>query len=148
MGGFAPVSHEKPYGLIDNVFHLPEEMTLNELLPYLRRLYTLIAKDRIIPKVWQTAERMGISISAAKINSAKTRWGSCSAQKSINLSRNLIAADPKLIEYVIVHELCHTAHMDHSAEFWEMVSRYIPDYKERREALKEVQAVLSEFGLE
>ena len=66
----------------------------------------------------------------------------------INLSWKLVAADISLIDYVIVHELCHTRQMNHSEAFWENVRMVIPDYKERREALKDVQKVLSEFGLD
>ncbi|MGN1106530.1 MAG: M48 family metallopeptidase [Huintestinicola sp.] len=148
FGRLTPVSHEKPYGYIDGSIHLPENMTLEALMPYLRKLYAAIAKETLIPRTYAAAERMGITITAVRINSAKTRWGSCSAQKSINLSRMLIAADPQLIDYVIVHELCHTVHMDHSPAFWQLVEKYIPDYKDRREGLKAVQKTISEYGLD
>lgn len=148
LGKLSPVSHQKPYGYIDGCIHLPENMTLEALLPYLRKLYGAIAKETLIPQTYSAAERMGFKITAVRINSAKTRWGSCSAQRTINLSRMLIAADPELIDYVIVHELCHTVHMDHSPEFWQLVGKYIPDFKERREALKDVQKLLSEYGLD
>lgn len=148
FGKLCPVSHEKPYGYIDGSFHLPENMTLEELLPYLRRLYGNIARETLLPRTYLAAERMGFTISSVRINSAKTRWGSCSAAKGINLSRMLIAADPKLIDYVIVHELCHTVHMDHSPQFWALAEKYIPDCKERREALKDVQKLLAEYGLD
>lgn len=148
LGKLSPVSHQKPYGYIDGCIHLPENMTLEALLPYLRKLYGAIAKETLIPRTYSAAERMGFKITAVRINSAKTRWGSCSAQRTINLSRMLIAADPELIDYVIVHELCHTVHMDHSPEFWQLVGKYIPDFKERREALKDVQKLLSEYGLD
>lgn len=148
LGKLSLVSHQKPYGYIDGCIHLPENMTLEALLPYLRKLYGAIAKETLIPRTYSAAERMGFKITAVRINSAKTRWGSCSAQRTINLSRMLIAADPELIDYVIVHELCHTVHMDHSPEFWQLVGKYIPDFKERREALKDVQKLLSEYGLD
>ena len=124
------------------------DWSAQELLPYLRRLYSTIAKGTLIARTRLTADRMGIEIADVKVNSAKTRWGSCSAQKVINLSWKLIAADISLIDYVIVHELCHTRQMNHSEAFWENVRMVIPDYKERREALKDVQKVLSEFGLD
>ncbi|MGN0637740.1 MAG: M48 family metallopeptidase [Huintestinicola sp.] len=148
FGKLSTVSHEKPYGYIGGCIHLPENMTLEALLPYLRKLYGAIAKETLVPRTYAAAERMGFEVTAVRINSAKTRWGSCSAQKSVNLSRMLIAADPELIDYVIVHELCHTVHMDHSPDFWALVGRYIPDFKERREALKAVQKTISEYGLD
>ena len=148
FGGMCPVDNVQPYGYTGGKFHLPEGVALEELLPYLRRLYSTIAKGTLIARTRLTADRMGIEIADVKVNSAKTRWGSCSAQKVINLSWKLVAADISLIDYVIVHELCHTRQMNHSEAVWENVRMVIPDYKERREALKDVQKVLSEFGLD
>lgn len=148
LGGMCPVDNEQPYGYTSGKFHLPEGVILEELIPYLRRLYCSIAKETLIPRTRLTADRMGLDIADVRINSAKTRWGSCSDKKVINLSWKLIAADPRLIDYVIVHELCHTRRMNHSAAFWADVEAYIPDYHERRAALKDVQRILAEYGLE
>lgn len=148
LGEMCPVCHEPPYGYTDGRFHLPENTPLEQLLPYLRKLYSGIAKDTLTARTNLLADRMGIKISAVRINSAKTRWGSCSAQKVINLSWKLIAADSRLIDYVIVHELCHTEQMNHSPAFWAKVEAVIPDYHERREALKDVQKILAEYGLD
>ncbi len=148
LGEMCPVAHTQPYGYTDGCFHLPEGFSLEALLPYLRRLYCSLAKDALISRTKLIADRMGIKISGVKINSAKTRWGSCSSEKTINLSWKLIAADTKLIDYVIIHELCHTLYMNHSPEFWDTVRAVVPDYTERREALKDVQRILSEYGFE
>jgi len=148
FGGMCPVDNNQPYGYTDGKFHLPEGVSLESLLPYLRRLYGSIAKGTLITRTRLTADRMGIEIADVKINSAKTRWGSCSSKKVINLSWKLIVADISLIDYVIVHELCHTRQMNHSEAFWENVRMVIPDYKERREALKDVQKLLFDFGLD
>ena len=147
FGRLCPVVNEKPYGYTDGVFYLPEGMTLESLVPYLHKLYTRIAKEALIPRVQTLSEQTGLMITAVKINSAKTRWGSCSAAKSVNLSHRLIAADPRLIDYVIIHELCHTVHMDHSHDFYRLVENFLPDYKEREKGLKEVSRMLTEYGL-
>lgn len=147
FGRLCPVVNEKPYGYTDGVFYLPEGMTLESLVPYLHKLYTRIAKETLIPRVQTLSEQTGLMITAVKINSAKTRWGSCSAAKSVNLSHRLIAADPRLIDYVIIHELCHTVHMDHSHDFYRLVENILPDYKEREKGLKEVSRMLTEYGL-
>lgn len=148
MGGECKVVNTQPYGYYDGLFHLPENMALEKILPYVRKLYASIAKDTLAARTRLLADRMGVQISSVKINSAKTRWGSCSARANINLSYKLIAADIKLIDYVIVHELCHVNQMNHSPEFWAKVEAVIPDYKQRREQLKEVQEILAQFGLE
>ena len=147
FGRLCPVVNEKPYGYTDGVFYLPEGMTLESLVPYLHKLYTRIAKEALVPRVQTLSEQTGLMITAVKINSAKTRWGSCSVAKSVNLSHRLIAADPKLIDYVIIHELCHTVHMDHSHDFYRLVENFLPDYKEREKGLKEVSRLLTEYGL-
>lgn len=147
FGRLCPVVNKKPYGYTDGVFYLPEGMTLESLVPYLHKLYTRIAKESLIPRVQTLSEQTGLMITAVKINSAKTRWGSCSAAKSVNLSHRLIAADPRLIDYVIIHELCHTVHMDHSHDFYRLVENFLPDYKEREKGLKEVSRMLTEYGL-
>ena len=73
------------------------------------------------------------------INSAKTRWGSCSGKNSINFSWRLIMADDYMIDYVVVHELMHIKVHNHSDRFWMHVAAVMPDYKERRLQLKEFQ---------
>lgn len=148
FGEMCPVINTQPYGYSDGCFHLPENTPLEQLLPYLRRLYLSIAKDTLTARTRLLADRMGAKIAGVKINSAKTRWGSCSSAKTINLSWKLVTAELRLIDYVIVHELCHTEHMDHSPAFWAMVGAVLPDYPERRDALKSVQRMLSEYGLD
>lgn len=147
FGRLCPVVNEKPYGYTDGVFYLPEGMNLESLVPYLHKLCTHIAKETLVPRVQTLSEQTGLEITAVKINSAKTRWGSCSAARSVNLSHRLIAADPKLIDYVIIHELCHTVHMDHSPDFYRLVESFLPDYREREKGLKEVSRLLTEYGL-
>lgn len=148
LGEMCPVDHCQPYGYSDGCFHLPENVSLEKLIPFLRRLYVGIARETLTARTQLIADRMKVEIAAVKVNSAKTRWGSCTSNGVINLSYKLIAANPPLIDYVIVHELCHISHMDHSTEFWEDVEAVIPDYRARREALKEVQKSLCEFGLD
>lgn len=148
LGEMYPVDNAQPYGCTDGCFHLPENMTLEELLPYLKKLYTAIAKNSLISRTYYLAQKLGIEITTVKINSARTRWGSCSSQRVINLSWKLILAAPPLIDYVIVHELCHTRHMDHSPAFWADVAQVIPDYLEKRDSLRSVQALIYEYSLE
>ena len=67
----------------------------------------------------------------------KGRWGSCSSTKELTFNWRLILAPPEIIDYVVVHELCHLKHMDHSPAYWRAVGNILPDYKARREWLKE-----------
>lgn len=67
----------------------------------------------------------------------KGRWGSCSSKGELTFNWRLIMAPPEIIDYVVVHELCHLKHMDHSPVYWKAVGSILPDYKARREWLKE-----------
>ena len=71
------------------------------------------------------------------IRDQKTRWGSCSGRGTLSFNWRLILAPPEILDYVVVHELCHLTHMNHSREFWDLVGSVIPDYKVRRKWLKE-----------
>ena len=71
------------------------------------------------------------------IREQKTRWGSCSSNGTLSFNVRLMLAPPAVLDYVVVHELCHIKHMNHSKEFWELVGSILPDYKERRKWLKE-----------
>lgn len=85
----------------------------------------------------ELAGKLGIQYNKLNISKAHKRWGSCSAKGNINFSYRLMMATPFVIDYVIVHELIHRIHMNHSKEFWEMVAQYIPDYKVAKRYLKD-----------
>ncbi len=71
------------------------------------------------------------------IRDQKTRWGSCSGKGNLSFNWRLILAPPEILDYVVVHELCHLTHLNHSKDFWNMVGNILPDYKIRRKWLKE-----------
>lgn len=79
---------------------------------------------RLLPnRTKQLAEKYGFTFSEVKIQSSKSRWGSCSSQKSINLSLYLMLLPSYLIDYVILHELCHTKEMNHGDKFWQWMDK-------------------------
>ena len=73
------------------------------------------------------------------IRNQKRRWGSCSTDGKIRLNWRLMMIEPSLIEYIVVHELAHLTHMNHSKDFWDLVSRVMPDVGQRRQRLREVE---------
>ena len=96
---------------------------------------------RVLPeRTKQLALKHGFTLSAVKIQSSKSRWGSCSERKSINLSYYLLLTPAHLVDYVILHELCHTIEMNHSHKFWNLMDK-VTDNKsdELKKQLKSFQ---------
>ena len=98
--------------------------------------YRQQARKIISERVNIYANGYGFQYQGIKITSAQTRWGSCSINGSLNFSWRLILAPLKQVDYVIVHELVHTIHHNHSERFWKKVEDLMPDYRERQKWLR------------
>ena len=94
------------------------------------------ARDILPGRVAHYAEWMGVTPTGIKITGAKTRFGSCSAKNSLCFSLYLMAYPDAAIDYVVVHELAHIRHKNHSPAFYAEVAKVMPDYRERRKLLK------------
>ena len=92
---------------------------------------------KIGKRVRHYCETMGVTVGYVTVKNQKTRWGSCSAKGNVNFNYQLAFLPEELLDYVVIHELAHRRHMDHSRTFWAEVEKYCPDYLERREQLKE-----------
>jgi len=127
----------------DEKFCVPQGLSNEEIKAACVKIYKKLAKQDLYERVQCFVDRVPVKPTAVKINSAKTRWGSCSAKKSLNFSWRLIMADDGVIDYVVVHELAHLIELNHSARFWAIVQSILPDYKERQKRLKTLQEKLS-----
>ena len=103
---------------------------------HLADFYHARAKEYLPGRLDELARRFGDSYRRLRITKARTRWGSCSSRGNINLSCYLMILPPDLIDYVIIHELCHLHHFDHSRAFWELVESRCADYRRKRDILR------------
>ena len=154
-------------------FYLSPNLSSEQLKCNCAQIYKMLAKRNLSERVKHFARIMNVTPTEVKVNSAKTRWGSCSRHKptakksnkfsalsmqqmvrnfqaaagvttyNLNFSWRLIMADDDVIDYVVVHELAHITEMNHSPRFWAIVEGVLPDYKERQARLKKLQEVLS-----
>lgn len=122
------------------IIYLPEENARERLVSWLKANAKRILTDVTERK----AQLMGVRIQSITISSAKTRWGSCSYDNKIRYSFRLLYVPQDVIEYVIVHELAHVKHKNHSKAFWKEVEKYEPDYKVKRKWL-EIHGALMEI---
>ncbi len=83
------------------------------------------------------ARIIGVDYGRITIRNQRTRWGSCSSKGNLNFNCLLMKTSQEIIDYVVVHELCHRKEMNHSAAFWKLVENVLPDYKERRTWLRD-----------
>ena len=95
------------------------------------------AKEYLPMRVDYWSGIMGLTPTGLKITSARTRFGSCSGKNSLCFSWRLMQYPPEAIDYVVVHELAHIRHHDHSPAFYALIERYMPDWRERMKLLKE-----------
>ncbi len=78
----------------------------------------------------------GIRHGAVSIRKQRTRWGSASTSGNLSFNFRIVYLPPELADYIVIHELCHLAHMNHSKQFWELVSRADPEWKKHRALLR------------
>ena len=94
-------------------------------------------KGVLIKRTAYYANKMNLSYGKITLKDQKTCWGSCSGNRNLNFNWKLLLMPPSILDYVVVHELAHLIHMNHSADFWAVVGSIVPDYKECRKWLKE-----------
>jgi len=92
---------------------------------------------RAIDKYWPSMEHWRKDAPRWRLRKMRSRWGSCSADGSIRFALKLSEVDPQLIEYVVLHELCHLKEMNHSPRFWYEVMSRMPDWQQRRARLRQ-----------
>lgn len=95
------------------------------------------ARNRLIPRLDEISRRTGLKHRRVLVRRQTTRWASCSVRGTISLNVKLLLLPPELVDYVLVHELCHLNHMNHSKRFWDLVRRHHPDCRTHDRHLRE-----------
>lgn len=126
------------------VIHKPENLFIND--DVIQRLLIKASRNALKKqtyilelKIHSIAKKLDYKFDSVTYKFMKSKWGSCNSNKIITLNYRLLDLPDDLIEYVLVHELVHLNHMNHSKNFWDELSSHLPDYKARKLELKRIQ---------
>jgi predicted metal-dependent hydrolase len=119
-----------------------ETPTGEQVRAALIHLYTQLAKQHFQQRVTHFAALYGLKVGQIRIREQRTRWGSCSSNGNLNFNWRLMQAPPAVVDYVVIHELCHLTHLNHSAQFWALVAARCPSYQADLAWLKQHGALL------
>lgn len=130
------VDHEMASGLRDRLQKL-RVLTQENILNCYDKYYKQMASDHIPKRVEHFSHLMNLHPTNIKYRKMKRRWGSCDSKKELTFNTNLLKLSHELIDYVIVHELAHIKHMNHSKRFHDLVKKYLSDSKELEKKIRE-----------
>ncbi len=112
------------------------EYRTQRIQQYLQNWYRNRAQERLTQKAERYAQQIGVSPSAVSVRNFRSRWGSCDKKGQVVFNWNIIKAPHAIADYVVIHELCHLIHPNHSKQFWKLVGLHDSTYPERRKWLK------------
>lgn len=95
------------------------------------------AREFLLPRLDEASRRLAMPYSAMRVRRQRSRWGSCSARGVISLNAKLLFLPSELVDHLLLHELCHTRHLNHSDAYWALVASLQPDYKRLEKALNQ-----------
>jgi len=134
------------YDSINRVMKIPR-LTIPQITLTLEKFYKSQARSYLSRRLNELASQTGYRVEKFRLSSARTRWGSCSAKGTISLNWRLILAPKSVVDYVIIHELSHLDHMNHSPAFWNRVRSHLPGYQGYRDWLKKNGKTLTLEGI-
>ena len=139
LGNLFPINVEQNGS--KELFFTGEEFIANSIEPdslslSIKKWYKNKFKEIALPRVAYFANKHNLMVNQVRIKNQKTMWGSCSYKNNINLNYLLLMAPMGVIDYVIVHELVHTIHRNHSTDFWDSVESIMPEFQEHKRWLK------------
>ena len=103
-----------------------------------------MAEQLLVPMAKNLAKQLNLQLSSVKLTRSHRFWGSLDRHKNMKLNYQLIVLPKELVQYVIIHELCHGVELNHSPKFWAEVKKYCPQYKKRKRELELYSFLLDE----
>jgi len=124
---------------VDNelIMIVPEEVSNDFISKMMVSFYKKLLKALINERIQYYQHHFELSPKNISIRNQKTRWGSCSSERNMSFNYRLLMAPLEVIDYIVVHEMCHMDHMNHSKSYWKRVSEVMPDYEIHEKWLKE-----------
>jgi predicted metal-dependent hydrolase len=136
------VPDQQPALILDGSFQLAKSAR-PQAVSVFEAWYKKHARTYLAERLEFFSRNYGFEMKRVRISSAHKRWGSCSAQGTLSFTWRLVKAPPEVIDYVVVHELCHLRELNHSRKFWALVESILPEYKISRMWLKQYGEKLS-----
>lgn len=132
---------DSPY-LTQDAIILNHTKSMNNLKSQIRAFYYRCFDDIIVKRVEKLANKWNFSYKSISIIASKSKWGMCDNNKNLYFNFKLLMLPPDVIDYVIIHELCHLKELNHSKIFWQLVQKYMPDYKHNQSMLKDANFLI------
>ncbi len=115
-----------------------ENLNFENCITELKEWLYFIAERELYYWLKKLSVQYQLSFNQLSIRDQSTRWGSCSHEKNINLNFKLLFLPGEITEYILIHELCHTKHLNHSENFWQLVKSFVPNYQLLKNQLKQI----------
>jgi hypothetical protein len=120
----------------DHRLHLPADAAAGDLRPQVERYLRAFATRELPLRLRELARQHGCAVTTVSIRNQRSRWGACSPRGGITLNWRLVQMPPHVRDYVLLHELVHRTHLDHSRRFWRELERLCPGYRDARAWLR------------
>jgi len=112
----------------------------------LKSWYKKTAKNILEERVGYISNLIKLSPNSIRISDSKGRWGACNSKGNVSFNFRVVMLAPSIIDYVIVHELCHLVEMNHSKRFWNLVDSFLPNASTQKQKIKEFSFLLSLYN--
>lgn len=135
----------KKVELTNNELVVPKTEERQKQLRIIERFYIKLAEKILFERMEYFASLMKLNYESVKIVRSRSKWGSCDAKGNIKLNYKVIMLKPRVVDYIIIHELSHLIEMNHSKEFYRVVETVMPDWREQRLQIKQQNFLLQLF---